>query len=118
MVGWLRNPDRKPWSLCIPYELDGEWRALYPDFLILRKLSNRLVVDLLDPHAIDLGDAPAKASGLARYAAKHAHEFGRIQLIIVVRDEIKRLDLTDETVRNRVKGVQTRVHLKQLFDME
>jgi type III restriction enzyme len=115
VVAWLRNPDRKSWSLCIPYHFGGEWQPLYPDFLIIRKTPGGLVADLLDPHSIDLADAPAKAAGLAQYAAKHAHEFGRIELIIVDGDEIKRLDLTDEQCRDRVKGVSTREHLRQLF---
>ena len=39
-------------------------------------------------------DAPAKAVGLAEYADRHWHRFGQIELIIVVNDEIRRLDLT------------------------
>jgi type III restriction enzyme len=115
VVGWLRNPDRKPWSFCIPYLSGGECHPLYPDFLFVRKTPGGLVADLLDPHAIDLADAPAKAAGLAQYAAKHAHAFGRIELIIVDGDEIRRLDLTDEQVRDRVKAVSSHDHLRQLF---
>ena len=36
VVGWVRNPDRKPWSVRIPYQVGSEWHALYPDFLIVR----------------------------------------------------------------------------------
>lgn len=115
LVAWLRNPDRKPWSLCVPYDLGGEHQPLYPDFLVVRQTPAGLVVDLLDPHSIDLADAPAKAAGLARYAAKHAHEFGRIELIIVDGDDIRRLDLTDEATREKVRGVVTHEHLRQLF---
>lgn len=115
-VGWLRNPPRKSWSLCVPYTLSGEQRALYPDFLFVRSDSGELVVDLLDPHRMDLEDAPAKAAGLARYADKHGHEFGRIELIIVEGDEIKRLDLIDERVRNKVRGVNDHTHLRQLYE--
>jgi type III restriction enzyme len=116
VVAWLRNPERKDWSLCIPYKLRGEQRPLFPDFLVVRSTSGGLEVDLLDPHLLSLEDAPAKAAGLAAYADKHWLEFGRIQLIIVEGDEIKRLDLTDETTRNRVKGVQTHEHLRQLYE--
>ena len=116
VVGWLRNPPRKPWSLCVPYTLSGEQRALYPDFLFVRSDSGGLVVDLLDPHRMDLQDAPPKAAGLARYADKHWREFGRIELIIVDGDEIKRLDLTDERVRDRVRGVNDHTHLRQLYE--
>jgi len=117
LVAWLRNPDRKLWSLRIPYKLGGEVKPFYPDFLIVRQEGQRLVVDLLDPHMINLADAPAKAAGLADYAAKHAMEFGRIELIIVDGDDILRLDLKDERWRNRVRGVSTVGHLRDLFDL-
>jgi type III restriction enzyme len=116
VVGWLRNPPRKSWSLCVPYTLGGQQRPLYPDFLFVRSDSGEFVVDLLDPHRMDLEDAPAKAAGLARYSDKHCHEFGRIELIIVNGDEIKRLDLADELVRARVRGVNDHTHLRQLYE--
>jgi type III restriction enzyme len=116
VVAWLRVVDRKPWALCVPYQYNGEWLPLYPDFLFVRKEDGHLVVDLLDPHLIELADAPAKAAGLAQYAAEHAHKFGRIELIIVEDDEPKRLDLTNEKTRDRVKAVKTHEHLRQLFE--
>lgn len=116
VVGWLRNTDRKPWSLCVPYESAGEWRALYPDFLVVRKEGKGLVADILDPHLLVLEDAPGKAAGLAKFADKHAGAFGRIELIIIDGDKIKRLDLTDEAIREKVRAVITNVHLRQLFD--
>jgi type III restriction enzyme len=115
-VAWLRNLDRKSWSLTVPYESGGEFRPLYPDFLFVRSTSDGLVVDLLDPHNIDLSDAPAKAAGLAKYAAKHAHMFGRIELIIFDGEVVKRLNLRNETTRDKVKGVATKQHLRQLYD--
>ncbi len=115
VVAWLRNPERKGWSLCVPYRLGGVRRPLYPDFLFVRSTPNGLEVDLLDPHLLSLEDAPAKAVGLAEYADKHHLDFGRIELIIVEGDEVKRLDLTDEQIRNKVKDVQTHGHLRQLY---
>ncbi len=35
VVGWLRNLDRKPWSLEIPYESGGEVRPMFPDLLVV-----------------------------------------------------------------------------------
>jgi type III restriction enzyme len=116
VVTWLRNPERKHWSLCVPYRLGGVQRPFYPDFLVVRTTLDGLEVDLLDPHLLSLEDAPAKAAGLAEYADKHWPEFGRIELIIVEGEEIKRLDLTDEPTRNRVRGVQTHGHLRQLYE--
>lgn len=115
VVGWLRNTDRKQWALCVPYELDGEDRPMYPDFLVVRKVAGEFLFDILDPHTISLADAPAKAAGLAKFAAQHADKFGRIELIMVDGKAHKRLDLTDETVRNRVRGVKLVEQLKALF---
>lgn len=114
---WLRNFDRKRWSLTVPYDKGGQWASMYPDFLLVREEDGgSLVVDLLDPHTISLADAPAKAAGLAKYAAKHAPEFGRIELIIVKDGQLRRLDLKDEVTRQRVAAVQVHSHLQQLFD--
>jgi len=71
VVGWIRNFDRKSWSLAVPYEQGGIYRAMYPDFLVVRRTPDGLVADLLDPHQLDLADAPAKAAGLAKYAAEN-----------------------------------------------
>jgi len=38
ILGWLRNYDRKPWSLCVPYDQDGTTQSMYPDFLVVRKV--------------------------------------------------------------------------------
>jgi type III restriction enzyme len=116
IIGWLRNPDRKIWSLRIPYKQAGEWQSLYPDFLFIRSEGKELRVDILDPHLLSLDDSPPKAAGLAEYAAKHYDKFGRIELIIVDDDKIRRLDLTDESIRDKVKQVTTHAHLRLLFD--
>lgn len=115
VVGWLRNTDRKPWALCIPYEKGGETRPTYPDFLLVRSESGRLVIDIVEPHTISLADAPEKAAGYAKFAAQHFDKFGRIELILLDGKLSKRLDLTDEVTRNRVKGITLPEQLRQLF---
>lgn len=115
VVAWLRNVDRKSWALCVPYDVDGETRAMYPDFLVVRDEKGQLVVDLIDPHTISLADAPAKAAGLAKFAALHADDFGKIELILLDGTGAKRLDLTNETIRNKVKSIKVAEQLKQLF---
>lgn len=115
VVGWLRNTDRKSWAVCVPYEVGGEERPTYPDFLFVRSESGSLVVDIIEPHTIFLADAPAKAAGLAKFAAQHFDKFGRIELILVDGKTQKRLDLTDEATRKRVKGVTLPEQLRQLF---
>lgn len=116
VVGWLRNIDRKSWALCVPYELGGEARAMYPDFLIVRSGTDGLLVDIIEPHSISISDAPAKAAGLAKFAAKHFDKFGKIELILIDGKAQKHLDLTDETTRKRVCAVTLPVQLRQLFD--
>ena len=37
VVGWLRNMDRKPWALEIPYDDGGVIKPTFPDLLIVRK---------------------------------------------------------------------------------
>lgn len=103
VVAWLRNLPRKPWSLTIPYWRGGEDHPQYPDFLVVRRTRNGdLEVDLLDPHMADLGDAAAKAVGLAKFAQDHGDAFGRIEFMIVVDDRVISLDLRDEVWRRKV----------------
>lgn len=114
---WFRNIPRKSWAITIPYEVSGKPAGFYPDFLFVREHGEEWVVDLLDPHHIELADAPAKALGLAKYAAKHHADFGRIELIIVRgEDDIRRIDLTDEAKRDKVLAVRTKEHLALLFE--
>src|SRR5204863_6053828 len=49
VIAWLRNLPRKDWALCIPYEFGG-MKPFYPDFVIIRRVSGGLVVDILEPH--------------------------------------------------------------------
>jgi len=117
LVAWLRNEPNKAWSVCVPYSLGGQWKGLYPDLLFVRKVGDGFVVDLIDPHSPSFSDAPAKARGLANYAAKHAPDFGRIELAVVASSgEIHRLNLVDEDVRRRVQSVSTTAHLEELYD--
>lgn len=114
---WHRNADRKAWSLTVPYEPEGQPKPFYPDFVFLSKQGDDWKCDLLDPHHIDLADAPAKAVGLAKYAAKHHASFNRIELIIIRgKDDIRRIDLTDEAKREKVLKANTKEYLALLFD--
>jgi len=116
VVGWLRNYPRKSWSLCVPYRHRGEDRPLYPDLLIFRRAGKKIKVDLLDPHWPGLGDAAEKAAGLARYADKHGDHFGRIEIISVATNgTILRLDVNQESMREKVKAVKDISHLEALF---
>ena len=89
---------------------------MYPDFLVIRKQGRGLVVDIIDPHSISLADAPAKAAGLAKFAAQHADKFGRIELVMLDGSTAKRLDLTHEIVRKKVQGIKLPDALRKLFE--
>ncbi len=122
-VCWLRNPPRTGWALCIPYELNGEVRSAYPDFVIVRydpKIG--YIFDILEPHAADFADNLAKAKGFARYAQEEPR-VGRIQMIRMSKDaagqsRFKRLDLAKGSTRNKVLAAQTNSELDHLFDTD
>ncbi len=116
-VGWLRNDPRKPWSFTVPYEAGSEYKPMYPDFLVFRRQGDGLVCDILEPHSLSFEDSAAKAKGLAAFARDHGDAFGRIQLIAKVSgsSDYKTLALDDIETRQKVLGVATGEHLKQLF---
>ncbi len=120
-VCWLRNPDRRSWSLCIPYEKDGHSESMYPDFIVIRKDGPYdYFVDILEPHDPSRNDNVGKAKGLAKYAEKD-YDYGRIQLIRKVKtptgDEgFIRLDMSRSEVRTRVKSISTNDELNHIFD--
>lgn len=122
-VCWLRNPPRKPWSLCIPYEMGGEQKPAYPDFVIIRKDSDdEYVVDILEPHDPTRIDNLGKARGFAEYARQNPG-VGRIQLIRMSKDAVghnrfKRLDMAMSAVRDKVLRAMTNDELDHIFDTD
>ena len=101
-------------ALSIPY---GEVNpaAVYPDLLVFRRVKSKVKIDILDPHGDYLGDAPAKAKGLAKYAAEHGDLFGKIEVIRVVKDKIERLNLQDEKVRAEVLLASTQEQFEATY---
>ena len=122
-VCWLRNPPSQSWSLCIPYEMDGKCRKLFPDFIIFRKdPDGGHIVDILEPHNPDYKDNLGKAKGLAEYAANEPR-IGRVQLIRIGKDaagqnRFKRLNLAKGIVRNKVIAAINTDELDHIFDIE
>ena len=57
-----------------------------------------------------------KAAGLANFARKHSAAFGRIETIRVVKGQIERLRLHEESVRDKVLKVTDLKHLAELYD--
>jgi type III restriction enzyme len=115
VVGWLRNPPRKPWSLCIPYEMDGIWKPCFPDFLVFRQSESGIKVDIVDPHLLSFDDAWHRAVGIAKYAERHTDAFRRVAMIMLDGKEVIEIDLSDDDVRRRVRQVSSNEHLRELF---
>ena len=122
-VCWFRNPPRKSWSLCIPYEMDGEQRPAYPDFVIIRTdPETEYVFDILEPHDPTRIDNLGKAKGFAEYARQNPG-VGRIQLIrkskdALGHDRFKRLDMARSLIRDKVSHAMTNDELDHIFETD
>lgn len=113
-VCWLRNPPRKPWALCMPYEQNGQMHGMYPDFIVIRKDEDGYIIDILEPHDQSRTDNLPKAIGLAKYAAKNPGA-GRIQLIHLEGGELKRIDLSKKATRDRILFAASDYELNNIF---
>lgn len=122
-VCWLRNPPRKSWSLCVPYEMGGEQKPTYPDFLIVRKdIEEEYVIDILEPHDPTRIDNLGKAKGFAEYARQNPG-VGRIELIRMGKDGVghqrfKRLNMAKSAIRDKVAHAITNEELDHIFDTD
>ncbi len=119
-VCWLRNPSRGTWALCIPYEIDGEKKPTYPDFLIIRKDGPDYIVDVLEPHDPSRVDNLGKAKGFAEYARQNPG-VGRIQLIKMKRDSVGkerpfRLDMSKSSIRDMISRCASIDELNHIFE--
>ena len=120
-VCWLRNLDRKPWSLGIPYEVNGVATPMYPDLIIVRADAHGYVFDILEPHDASRKDNCPKAVGLAKFAEKHWDKFGRIELIREMsgpdgHKHFYRLDMAKASIRYRVRGITNNSELDRIFE--
>ncbi len=122
-VCWIRNPSRASWALCIPYEIDGEIKPTYPDFIVVRQ-DERLgyVIDILEPHSADFKDNLGKAKGFAEYARQNPG-VGSIQLIrmskdVAGKDRFRRLDMYRTAIRDKVSHAVNTDELDHIFDTD
>lgn len=122
-VCWIRNPSRGSWALCIPYEINGEIKPTYPDFIVVRR-DERVgyVIDILEPHSPDFKDNLGKAKGFAEYARQNPG-VGRIQLIRMSKDAVgknqfKRLDMNRTIIRDKVSHAINTDELDHIFDTD
>ncbi len=113
-VCWLRNFERKPWALCLPYQDEhGEWHRFYPDMIIIRRGADGYVADVLEPHDSTRRDNLGKAQALATYATDNPI-VGRLELIRQHKNYFKRLDMRE--VREKVLRASTNAELDNIFD--
>ena len=120
-VAWLRNLDRKNWSIEIPYKVSGINKSMYPDMMIVRQDAHGYIFDILEPHDSSRADNYLKAKGLAEFAQAHFNVYGKIQLIrkLTGADGVShfyRLDLTNITVRRRVLAINSNEELDTIFN--
>lgn len=120
-VCWLRNPSRASWALCIPYEIDGGIKPMYPDFLIVRRDERGgYIIDVLEPHGGQFADNLGKAKGMAQYAEDEPL-IGRIQMIRQSKDpagklRFKRLDFSQGATRDKARKAINTDELDHIFD--
>ena len=121
-VCWLRFVERKSWSISIPYEMNHEIRAAYPDMLIVRKHGfDDFLFDILEPHDPTRRDNLGKAKGFAKYAEENlSTEIGHLQLIRYEKGDdgqnhFLRLDLTKRETREKVLKANSNDELDSIF---
>ena len=118
-VCWVRNLSRSSWGLVVPYEMEGEIKRAYPDFLIVRRNdAGGYIVDILEPHDPSRKDNLPKAKGFAKYSKKNP-QVGRFQLIRQTHDasgiRYYRLDLAKSQVQEAVNKATTDDDLTKIF---
>ena len=117
-VGWLRNRERANWALKIPYEHGGE-HSFYPDFVIVRKIGEDYVFDIVEPHCPAEDDTYAKAKGLAQYARDHGSQFGRLLMCKVDgkegSEEISSFDVNDPDTKEKVLKMKGNNEVQGLY---
>jgi len=121
-VAWLRNLDRKNWSIEIPYKVSGMYKAMFPDMLIVRGDSHGYIFDILEPHDSSRSDNCPKAKGLAEFAQSHSAAYGRIELIRKLSgadgaSHFYRLNLTNIAIQREVLAISTNEDLDRIFDV-
>lgn len=103
-VCWYRNPGNGAASVTAPRLVDGQWRALHPDFVVIsRAADGSLVRAIVDPHRHDLDDALWKLRALADYAEENEGEVVRVESVAKIGDAWRKLDLTSRDVRTLVR---------------
>ena len=122
-VTWLRITPRASWALCILYKQGNEQKAMFPDFLIVRR-DEKLgyVFDILEPPNPSFDDNLPKAKGLAEYAKENIG-ISRIVLIRKSKDITRttkylRLNLSKSAICEKVLNCITNDEFNHIFETE
>ncbi len=120
-ICFIRNTAKANWALKIPYKIDNQDKAMYPDFLIVRTEPQlKYVIDILEPHGGIFSDSLAKAKGMALYA-ENEYRIDRIQMIREEKDKatgknvLRRLDLAKGEIREAVKNAVSMEDFESVF---
>lgn len=115
-VAWYRNQSRNlNASLSIPYELNGEWENMYPDFIFFTKKADGIARVIVDPHGDWLGDSVAKLRGYVAYIKDHPDMFSSVLAVADEKDgEYRQLDLMLPQVQAAIENF-TGSSAKELF---
>ena len=104
-VAFYRNQSRNlNASLSIPYELNGKWENMYPDFIFFVNTENGIARAIVDPHGDWLGDSIAKLKGYVAYIKDYPDMF--VQVLVVADEkggEYRYLDLKIKSVQEEIE---------------
>lgn len=103
-TAWYRNPPSGRRSLTVPYERDGRWYALHPDFLVFRSAGDDVTATIVDPHGDYLSDSTARLLGMLEYADQHSSEYGAIWPITRISGKLRGIPLQLEATRTAVRA--------------
>ena len=117
-VCWLRNIPNKESSLCIQYKLSTELKPLFPDFIVVRKVNEKLEFYILEPHFTGYADSVPKLKGMAAYSER-CTSVGRNEMLRVVESpsgkKIQTINVAFSAVRNVVYLLNDHDELNNLF---
>ena len=121
-VCWIRNPQNRniAWTMCIPYQKENnETHIMCPDLLIVRRVEDEYIVDILEPHDPERRDNVGKARGFAEYARKN-NGIGRLQLIREMNKAglkyFSRLDMSKGEICEKVRHISSNNELDCIFE--
>ena len=104
-VCWLRNIPNKESSLCIQYKSGTELKPLFPDFIVVRKVNDKLEFYILEPHYTGYADSVAKLKGMAAYSER-CTSVRRNEMLRIVESpsgkKIQNINVASSVVRNDV----------------